>query len=510
MCENGEYQEERNQKVIPIETAKGVYIDTYGSEIMKKGSFEEITALYKQEEPVEEYFRPLQPSDLQFTDTPISTEDVADFKFLQQKGFRGMIEQSLGISLKELTLSEQFYFLNYCKTIKNKESEELISFCQKYDTRGLRTFLSMEQEDEEDKVMGDKILELGKVLPKEVAENLFLKYSEIIDGVDKITEFIEKKFTREIKTNTEFIRKIESTLLARAKQLLEKIYQDLYSRKDVEMLSLMQELDRINADTITTFAIFKQAIRSGEKLPIESIEGSIFSKKEATLISKAQQEEMLDLYKKNYSYHPDREFISKVTDYFKTAFVPKDNQSRNNFYTFEKDAHIRAFVRFEKQKNGSLYASALNVDEASKNFGLGEAMMDEALAREAQENILHAKCLKENPSNMRYFEKGFISKESVQIHNTQEFDLVWDELKNKNIISKQKTPEELISMYLKNTYEGSIEIKKSTTLQTLHDGTLPAGKALVRCFPDPLKTGEWYAVYESIIENYGVNNGETK
>ena len=98
----------------------------------------------------------------------------------------------------------------------------------------------MEQEDEEDKVMGDKILELGKVLPKEVAENLFLKYSEIIDGVDKITEFIEKKFTREIKTNTEFIRKIESTLLARAKQLLEKIYQDLYSRKDVEMLSLMQ------------------------------------------------------------------------------------------------------------------------------------------------------------------------------------------------------------------------------------------------------------------------------
>jgi predicted GNAT family acetyltransferase len=195
--------------------------------------------------------------------------------------------------------------------------------------------------------------------------------------------------------------------------------------------------------------------------------------------------------------------------YFNTAFIPEANKSKNHFYTFEKDDKIRAFMRFEKQKDNSLYASALNVDEASKSFGLGEAMMDEALTREAQNHILHASCRKDNPSNMRYFEKGFIASGFKKTNDTEELDLIWDEVKNKSILAKQKTVENLILMYLKNDYEGSIEIRKSATLEELHKDII-TGKSLVRCFQDPLKTGAWYGVYESIDKNYGVNVGETK
>ena len=86
--------------------------------------------------------------------------------------------------------------------------------------------------------------------------------------------------------------------------------------------------------------------------------------------------------------------------------------------------------------------------------------------------------------------------------------MIWDEEKNRNIIAKQKTVDELTVMYLSGNYESSIEIKKADTLENLH-GSIPVGKALVRCFLDPLKKGSWYAVYETIDENYGVNAGET-
>ena len=235
----------------------------------------------------------------------------------------------------------------------------------------------------------------------------------------------------------------------------------------------------------------------------------MFSRKGAWEISNEQQEEMIDLYEANWGNYPDKDFVLSLKEYFKTAFLPTENQQKNYFYTFEKDEKIRAFVRFENKEEHNLYASALNVDEASKNFGLGEAMMDEALVREAKENILHASCRKDNPSNMRYFEKGFISRGFKNTSNTEEFDLIWDEVKNKDILAKNKTVDELVAMYLSGRYEGSIEIKKAGNLNELHK-EIPSGKSLVRCFQNPLNKNEWFAVYEKVRDDYGVNTEDTK
>jgi ribosomal protein S18 acetylase RimI-like enzyme len=319
----------------------------------------------------------------------------------------------------------------------------------------LRSFLSMSGSEE----MGDIIIVLGNKLSQSTSEKLFKKYSEIVDNVNKIVEFSRTNFTKEIQTNPELISKIEETLYVKGKNLLSQVYQDIKNKKETNFENIDRELDRINADTLTTFAIFKQAVKNGERLSIESIEGASFSKKEAGEINEEKQKEMLDLYEYNWRNHSDKKFVENLKEYFKSSFLPVSNQSKNKFYLFEKDDKIRAFVRFESKEDGSEYASALNVDEASKNFGLGEAMMDEALVREAQENILHASCRKDNPSNMRYLEKGFIAKGFKKTSDTEELDLIWDEKRNKNIISKQKSKEELIKMYeTKNT--GELKIKK--------------------------------------------------
>jgi len=422
--------------------------------------------------------------------------------------FRSFMSET-GLAANNYLWKEQLILADALTGVGQKD--KIIQLGKNFGKNGLRTFLSVEQGGKE---MGDKILELGENLPKELAEKLFVKYSEIIDNIEKITEFTKSNFNKEIETNPELIKKVEETLYLKGKQLLSQTHDDFRAQKAIDFIALEKQLDRINADTITTFAIFKQAIKNGEKIPIESIEGSIFSKKEATEISKEQQNEMLELYESNWENYSDRIFVESLKSYFKTAFVPEDNKQKNYFYTFEKDLqingkdrHIRAFVRFEKQKDTSLYASALNVDEASKNFGLGEAMMDEALVREAKENILHASCRKDNPSNMRYFEKGFISKGFKKTNETEEFDLVWNEKKNKDILSKQKTRDELIHMFNNKSFD-KFEIKKSKNLLDLHKG-ISNGKSLVRCFLDK-NNEEWYAVYEVVPEDYGTNIGDTK
>ncbi len=438
-----------------------------------------------------------------------SPENLALFKISSSLEFREYIKEMLDIDLSKMSLENQLHFLGFIQNKTEKKLQVLNEFInrstrqtetEKYNK--MKTFLSLEQGGQE---MGDKILKIGQKLPEEPAKKLFEKYGEIIDNVNKITEFTKNNFSHEIETNPELIGKIEETLYLKGKQLLSQTYENINNKNKINYEDISKQLDRINADTITTFAIFKQAIKNGEKLPIESIEGSVFSKKDAFEISTEQQKEMLELYGENWKNYPDQNFVESLKEYFKTSFNPEINKSKNYFYTFEKDDKTRAFVRFEKQNDQSLYASALNVDEASKNFGLGEAMMDEALIREAQNNVLHASCRKDNPSNMRYFEKGFISKGFKKTNNTEEFNLIWDEVKNKNILAKQKTQEEIMSMQ-ENTDTEKFEIRKSKNLESLHTN-IPEGKSLVRCF---VNNGEWYAVYENIQADYGVNPGETK
>ncbi len=432
--------------------------------------------------------------------------DMQIYRKLNQPYHRQKLKELTSIEINSLSIDEQFYFLNYLKLVSNFNLKKVVDFNNKFSIKGFRTFLSIEHGGKE---MGDKILELGEKLPEETAIKVFEKYNQIIDNINNIIEFTQKSFKKEIETSPELISKIEETLYLKAKQVLDNVHTNITKNKEVNVNQIEKSLDRINADTLTTFAIFKQAIKNGEKLPIESIEGAVFSKKEATNISEQQQKEMLDLYEINWKNHPDRGFVDSLKEYFQTAFSPESNQNKNQFYTFEKDGSIRAFLRFEEQEKGNLYASALNVDEASKSFGLGEAMMDEALTREAQTHILHASCRKDNQSNMRYFEKGFIANGFKQTNNTEELDLIWDEKENKNIFTKQKTVQELVEMYLKNDTPENIEIRKENNLEDLHQ-KIPEGKSLVRCFPDPLNSGSWYAVYEEVSSNYGMNRGATE
>lgn len=433
----------------------------------------------------------LDKSYLGFKD--IKNHQIDEFINLIGTDYKIFLEEDFNIDLSKFTIPEQFFFLEYIQTQTNESITSVKEFSRKFGDSGFRTFLSLAHGGNE---IGDHIINIGEKLPPEIASRIFDKYAEIIDSVNNITDIAQNNFTSGISLHEQSLTDIETTLHKRGVMLLEKFHTQL----DVNPNEIITELDRINADTLTTLAIFKHAIKTGYKLPIEAISGSEFSEKSGDQCSPTEINEMETIYQNNWKHFENQELIQTVIKKFSNSFIGTEAK-KQQIYTYKKDGKISAFVKFASLEAGVKYASALNVDEHVQGFGLGEAMMDEALHREAQDNILHAMCESDKDSAMRYFEKGFISTGFSPDHPPF-LQICWNETENKNIKSKQMTTEQLAIMYLKQD-TGDILVKKSKTLTDLHTSeNFIDGKCITRCFRDPVGTGDWYAVYETIPDTY--------
>lgn len=422
-------------------------------------------------------------------------ELVTSYRFLMKKWNREQISKMIHFDITQLTLKEQFYFTRFFAN-KTEQSVQLISnFVQKYQHSGLKTFLSLGHGGDD---MGQKILDIGERLPLETASKIFKKYAEIIDSVENILFIAEKNFKSTIDTKPELLQSIEQSLFRRGAETLARFHENINQNPD----DIIAELGRINADTMTTFAIFKYAAKFGNKLPLEDISGAEFAKRAGNDFNADEISEMEHIYQLNWKNYGNQQLIQSVIKKFKES-LSGDYSNNEELYLFKKNNQINAFVKFSKLQNNVKYASALNVDQSSKGFGLGEAMMDEALHREAQENILLATCDPFNESNMRYLEKGFVAT-GFTGDDPPVMNICWNEPMNNHIQSKRISSDDLVVMYLKQQIPPSLIIKKAKDLHLLHND-FPEGKSLTRCFRDPLNTGDWYAVYETISEDYETN-----
>jgi hypothetical protein len=424
----------------------------------------------------------------------ISKEKIKNFSIFITTGMRQIIEKDFNIDLSSFSIPEQFSFFEFIHTQTFESIQKPKEYIEKYQTEGFRAFLALQHGSKE---VGDKILDLGQKLPEPTAKKIFAKYGEIIDSVQSIIDVASNGFKKQLALEPKLVQTIEQSLYKRGAVLLENLHTDIINnQKDIDTLaqSIEQDLDRMNADTLVTLSVFKHALKNGYELPLSDISGAVFSKQSASEFSQDQIHEMKNIYKTNWESYPDQVFVDNLIEKFSQGF--ENVQEKSYLYTFSKNDHIRAFVRFATQQDGSLYASALNVDESTKGLSLGEAMMDGALYQEAQHNVLHAKCDPYNESNMRYFEKGFIAQSQTQ-DTVPLFEIMWDKTLNESITAKQMTQEQLVLMYLRKDVPDSLEIVKALSLQELHNN-FTFDKALVRCFKNPVASNEWYAVYEKI------------
>ncbi|MCB9809255.1 hypothetical protein H6776_02540 [Candidatus Nomurabacteria bacterium] len=424
--------------------------------------------------------------------TEVDQQDIKDYVEILLSRIGNDIESDFNFKLNELPLDLGIQFINFIKHATKEKVDRTQVLSQQHGKYFIHTFLSLAHGGPE---MGEKILELGEQLPPETAQKIFNKYAELVDRVNEVLEFTKNGFKQELQTQPEMINDIQQTLYKRGVALLDNFYQDIQSSQDIESLAteIEQQLDRINADTVTTLAVFKHALREGHQLPLEDIKGATFESHHPSDFTPEQIAEMRDIYETNWEHYSDKAFVQHILKYFDTAF-DTSNTLQNTLYTFEKDNHIQAFIRFEEKEPGTRYASALNVDENMQGLALGEAMMDEALKKEATSSVLKAVCDPTSRSNMRYFEMGFIATGFTD-DNPPVFKIEWDNEKNTHYRTKAMPINEILHL---SPSEKTIEVHSSASLQELHQG-FPENKVLTRCFQDPVGRGDWYAVYEDAV-----------
>ena len=144
--------------------------------------------------------------------------DIYNFSLLQLEPIRKGIEEKFQIKLSDLNLLEQFHFLNFLKSKKEREIITTNDFCKKFGFQGLRTFLSIEHGGKE---MGDKILELGEMLPEKEAGEIFKGYSKLINTALLLQQTLEKAIKKENDSSfNQLPFQIHDALLLRAKDIL--------------------------------------------------------------------------------------------------------------------------------------------------------------------------------------------------------------------------------------------------------------------------------------------------
>ena len=171
-----------------------------------------------------------------------------------------------------------------------------------------------------------------------------------------------------------------------------------------EMTKLEEMLDHINADTILFLNSFKTLKEAGSDFSLEDIEQCEFAIRAGSEIPDEDIATMRSIYSQNQSSVGAHD---EIMAHFDTRVQNPDAR----FYIFKRQGIIQSFIAFEPSRrlNGALEATSFNVSPEARGYKIGEAMLEEAIEREAYYNILEAECYAHLPISSKYIETGWVA-----------------------------------------------------------------------------------------------------
>lgn len=428
VIENKGNVEDLNQAPTDFKIAKGQYALLWGDTIRVSDpeSYNAITKLFSESEDVgkerrkceegsreeDDYMLEEQAIDSRIESLiseKLKVEDVVkskvlpgdktDFKYFSifsQKGMRDVIEKQFNIQMKELSLPEQFRFLQYIKnhTVENMKPVE--KFSQTFKESGIKTFLSIEHGGRE---MGDKILTLGEKLPKEVAEKVFAKYGEIVDSASEAADFVAKKLSGV--NGDQYIGHIQENLLRKGKDLLTNSSERIETCTDEECedigKTIIEELAHLKREILLFASTFK-ALSDTEGVKLGDIKDTTIEVTNNQSVIQKYQTEMERIFEDNRKSYPD-ELKQKSLNEFKEALAHPEN---SEFYILKNVEDVVAFMRFDTLPNGNLYAGSLNSRNEIHGLAVGGALLKELLDEKAKTNTIEAVVYSKNPMLRKY------------------------------------------------------------------------------------------------------------
>lgn len=402
-------------------------------------------------------------------------EFMFDYEYLLSRPVREMIQREFCFNLADLSLREQYFFLNFLKRTTVSKAEAVKKFTTLYGVEGMRTFLSLERGGES---LGDYIVEFGQ--DEELARPVFGYFSQLLDSAEK-AEFMVQEFSEcEGELCLELTNQVRHNIINRAEKDLERAVK-------TEDTKQVQELIKNYIAEAKEYVALLQEVGVGNK--IETVSSSVISEED----KKQMRELLLNNFNNVYTNYSDEEFKQAIFNSLTESF----SKPNTVFKILRDQDKIISFNRVDTLNKLSdhevYYFGSFNADTTYS--GVGGIMLEKTLAdlRDRGRPIT-AHCDPTQAVTKKYIESGFIATDFYTISAKPSFE-IWQTASSTDfLISKQKTVAELLD---KNNLPDSIIVRESDDFGNENYSELQHGFGLTRYFNHQGKT---YLVFEELPE----------
>ncbi|MBU0579320.1 GNAT family N-acetyltransferase, partial [Patescibacteria group bacterium] len=277
-------------------------------------------------------------------------------------------------------------------------------------------------------------------------------------------------------------------------------------QKNVSSDKILKELDEYKTEIDIFTSAFVSVFKGKEKIDFSEVRGLDFQRQPISWLDDATKDEMLSISKKNWAPQ-GKAGEGVVSEFSDTLQYGKDI----DFYVLKKDNKVVAFIRFDKPtEDGHRYAGSFNVDPDYRGSAIGEAVIKNALDKEADKYILDATVYPQIQVGTKYVEESGFSITNVlpNYDNSGEtfFEITCNKKNNELYASREATKEQLIAQHHDNNWQEKIrnniivlrfdsEKENSLVIKASED-LISAGYIGNRYFSDPKDKTKRFYVFE--------------
>ncbi len=384
--------------------------DRNGGPFDKRVILSSLTKFRKNEIQVKSYSRRLV-ADKHSNETAADFADripvaIENYELFQQLSYD--LAEKARLSLPRLSFREQAWLAEYAYQLKDNY-DSVISFAKTYGLSGLKTFLACEF----GKKLGDEILKIGRQLSPDKAREVFNAYTQVVNEVDKVSDYLAKNFSTSTEDRDLIIKKIEENLLIRGKDIILNMSRAL-DRGQMEITDTLESIKELKSEIILFGSTFK-VLSKDHGLSLDDVAQVKLDQSDPQNLSLDEKTELIQIFKRNRKDYPP-----ELARWSQADFYEHLERGGSTLYRLYYQNELIAFIRLESVGPGRVYAGSLNVRPEIRGLSIGTAMLKAIIEEQAHDNIIEAVVFAGNPMKDRYLSdfKFKIVGEIPNYHNT--------------------------------------------------------------------------------------------
>ncbi len=344
---------------------------------------------------------------------------VEEFK----KNYHAIAEEHIfkesGVRLNNLSFKEQGWFLIYFNNAPETQKDRLRNFVAQHGEEGIKTFLSLEENNEDG---AENILQLAENLKPELAESIYNKFNEIVRLAKEADEVIRKELFSEEANNNINVNQIKRELLKNSVKIINNLSNDVANAQSDPNLvkNIWKKLENCKTEVITLASVLRAAKKEGASLSIEDIAAlSLNINSYGEDLTDNDKKQILSLAKENWETLGNDKMTAAMLENLSEEL--KDTQNKK-IYTLRYSGEIIGIIRFNPTDHNTLYFGSFNVNKDLRGLNIGNQMMELALLKESEKRDLEAAADIKIPVLSNYLEKTCMSITGVaeNFHNSGE------------------------------------------------------------------------------------------